>query len=128
MNGVEAAASLFGPEEPSSDPFAALGAEPAPQTPNNDLFAGEGASNPSHFANTSLHEDDLFSAEDNGAQDASLFYTQPDPTSGYSTSGSHASGSAESTSQQGYFNQQSQWQNYEQVQSVAEVKLATSNA
>lgn len=41
MNGVEAAASLFGPEEPASDPFAALGES---QPSHEDLFPVTGAS------------------------------------------------------------------------------------
>ena len=42
MNGVEAAASLFGPDDPSSDPFASLG-EGGVTSPSNDVFRDYGA-------------------------------------------------------------------------------------
>jgi hypothetical protein len=38
MNGEQAAASLFGPEDPASDPFATLGSEPSP-APQDDFFS-----------------------------------------------------------------------------------------
>jgi hypothetical protein len=50
MNGVEAAASLFGSEEPASDPFAALG---EPQFSHEDPFSVASASYLSHSGATS---------------------------------------------------------------------------
>jgi len=41
MSGVEAAASLFGSDEPGSDPFASLGADTSFSTPADNLFLGE---------------------------------------------------------------------------------------
>lgn len=45
MNGVEAAASLFGPDDSSSDPFASLG-EGGVTSPSNDVFRDYGAPQP----------------------------------------------------------------------------------
>lgn len=42
MNGVEAAASLFGPEDSTSDPFASLGADGV-TSPSRDVFRDYGA-------------------------------------------------------------------------------------
>jgi hypothetical protein len=42
MNGVEAAASLFGPDDSSSDPFASLGADGV-TSPSGDVFRDYGA-------------------------------------------------------------------------------------
>lgn len=42
MNGVEAAASLFGPDDSSSDPFASLGADGV-TSPSEDVFRDYGA-------------------------------------------------------------------------------------
>ncbi|KAF5380963.1 hypothetical protein D9615_003970 [Tricholomella constricta] len=122
MNGVEAAASLFGSDEPASDPFASLGADTAPQSSADDLFSGDGASNDSDFLNTSP-DHGPFAAEDNTAQDTSQFYIQSDLNSGYSTAGTYTHLGA-GRSQQGWYDQQGQWQSLEQQQSV-EPNLST---
>ncbi|KAF8077931.1 Sec23-binding domain of Sec16-domain-containing protein [Lyophyllum atratum] len=117
MNGVEAAASLFGSDEPASDPFATLGEDTAPRSSAEDLFNEGGVSSNSN----SLFDPqggDLFAAGDSTAQDTSQFYTQPESTSGYSTAGTYTHSGADSTSQQGWYDQQGQWQNFEQQQSA----------
>jgi hypothetical protein len=55
MSTVEAAASLFGPEEPESDPFATLGTEEDTTTTSNtnDLFLGQENTPPLDFFNAS---------------------------------------------------------------------------
>ncbi|RDB21051.1 COPII coat assembly protein sec16 [Hypsizygus marmoreus] len=121
MNGVEAAASLFGPEEPSSDPFAALGADTAPQPSTNDLFQGDGASGQPDFL--SPGDTGLLDAGDNAAPDASHLYTHTEVTTGYSASSSYLG--AGSTSQQGWYDEHGHWQNYEQTHAVVQSTLAT---
>ncbi|KAG5642961.1 hypothetical protein DXG03_001843 [Asterophora parasitica] len=98
MNGVEAAASLFGSDEPGSDPFASLGAETAPQSSADDLFNGVEPSGHSDFLNASEGHD-LFATGHDAAQDAAQFYTQPqqDSSVGHSTTSAYAG----SASQQG---------------------------
>ncbi|KAE9391652.1 hypothetical protein BT96DRAFT_888541 [Gymnopus androsaceus JB14] len=53
MSGLEAAASLFGSEDPASDPFASLGSDSQPPSAthqaNDDLFAVNDASSPPEF-------------------------------------------------------------------------------
>lgn len=56
MNGVEAAASLFGPEEPASDPFATLGES---QTSHEDLFPVTAASYSSYPSATAQHSNPI---------------------------------------------------------------------
>ena len=49
MSTVEAAASLFGPEEPASDPFATLGTDTPASPSTNDPFIGHENIPPSDF-------------------------------------------------------------------------------
>jgi hypothetical protein len=56
MNGVEAAASLFGLEEPASDPFATLG---EPLTSHEDLFPATSVSYSSYHSATAQHSNPI---------------------------------------------------------------------
>ncbi|GLB34938.1 putative involved in the initiation of assembly of the COPII coat required for the formation of transport vesicles from the endoplasmic reticulum (ER) and the selection of cargo molecules [Lyophyllum shimeji] len=116
MNGVEAAASLFGSEEPASDPFATLGAGPAAQSSAHDLFNEDGASGASDFLNASQ---DPFTSGNNAEQDTSQYYTQPESTANYFTASNYTDSGASGTNQQGWYDQQGHWQSYEQPEQRA---------
>ena len=63
MSGVEAAASLFGSEDSTSDPFNALGIDSTPTTSFDELFTGSnevsGTSDSSIFDHSSFSTDDI---------------------------------------------------------------------
>ncbi|KAG5638379.1 hypothetical protein H0H81_000390 [Sphagnurus paluster] len=122
MNGVEAAASLFGSEELGSDPFASLGGVP-PQSSENDLFSGDGASTNSGFLD-GPQPSDLFPLEDISAQDAYQYNTQT--YNGYSTNSTYSDMAAGTTSQTGWYSSQGSSQNYPQPPQSTEAKLNTT--
>ena len=95
MNGVEAAASLFGPEEPASDPFAALGES---QSFQDDPFLVTGASSSA----TSQHSDAL-DVENTAAPPPAQEYTQQGLENSNFTVGGYAEDSG-TGNQQGWYN------------------------
>ncbi|KAG6814357.1 hypothetical protein H0H92_010943 [Tricholoma furcatifolium] len=107
MNGVEAAASLFGPDEPASDPFASLGGETDPESSTDNLFNADGAPRDVDFFSTSQGGQDVYGAPDNSTPDTSQHYGQSQSTS-YPTN---------STGQEGWYNQQSSGNGYASQQS-----------
>ncbi|KAG6890682.1 hypothetical protein C0995_005054 [Termitomyces sp. Mi166 len=111
MNGVEAAASLFGSEEPGSDPFASLGVEAAPVSSdgNNSLF--NAASNNVDFFNAP--QDSPPAVSGNDVPDTSQYYTQTQAAaSAYPTDNSYTPFNADNASQDGWHGQQGQGHTY----------------
>lgn len=103
MNGVEAAASLFGSEEPVSDPFAALGEL---QSSHEDPFPANGASYSSYSDVTAQHSNPI-NLENTAAPPAFHGYSQQglhSQNSSYPT-GSYAPDLGGSTSQQGWYSE-----------------------
>lgn len=101
MNGVEAAASLFGDEESSSDPFATLGSDTVvAESSSGDLFF-EGASGSSDF----LSPEEVYNSEGNTEQD---FYAQQEPSHANYTSQPHTSDAATTSNQQAWSEEQVQ--------------------
>jgi hypothetical protein len=101
MNGVEAAASLFGSEEPASDPFAALG---EPQSSHEDPFLVNGASYSLHSGATAEHSNPI-GAENIAASPAFHEYSQQglhSQNSSYPAAG-YAPDLGGGTSQQGWY-------------------------
>jgi hypothetical protein len=93
MTSVEAAASLFGSEDESSDPFASLGGEASPQIHNEGLSFGDG--------------DTAFNiGNENTPVDAHIQVNSVD----YSTSPGQVSGIVE---QPGWYNGEAHSQSYE---------------
>jgi hypothetical protein len=113
MNGVEAAASLFGSEEPSSDPFAALGTDTAPQSSSGDLFYGDGAFGTPDF----LDPQTTHNAEVNSALEPVQPYTQQESTIAdvdYTSSSYTPDLGAATASQQGWYDEQGQSNYFEE--------------
>lgn len=105
MNGVEAAASLFGSDEPSSDPFAALGSDTTPQSSSGDPFYDDGASGSSDV----LSPETTYSIEGTTAPDALQLYTQQEPVhTGYTPSPYTLGLGATTATQQGWYEEQVQ--------------------
>ncbi|KAG5342761.1 hypothetical protein C0989_008711 [Termitomyces sp. Mn162] len=106
MNGAEAAASLFGSEEPDSDLFASLGdAAPVSSNGNDNLFNPD-APNNDDFFNTP--QGDHVVVSDNDVPDTSQYYIQPQATSAYPTDSSYTLLNTDTTSQDGWYGQQGQ--------------------
>lgn len=79
MNGEQAAASLFGPEDPTSDPFASLGSQQSPVT-EQDFFASFPVADPPVADST----DDVQSVELTGpAQPVPYIVNEPVATGWY---------------------------------------------
>lgn len=122
MNGVEAAASLFGPEEPASDPFAALGtnADSPARPATDDLFQRHGASTAPDFLTPALDNSDSFGAPENSAAQAPQYHAQQKPRAqdyGYSPDPYATNLNAGGTGQdqvQGWYDEHGQWHHYEQ--------------
>ncbi|KAG6818100.1 hypothetical protein H0H87_000004 [Tephrocybe sp. NHM501043] len=113
MNGVEAAASLFGSDEPGSDPFASLGGETAPEYSSDNLFNVDGASNNFAFYDNSSQDVNVTAAvQDSSAPDTSQYYTHPDTASGYGTHNAYASLVTDTSGQEGWYDQQGNGQAY----------------
>lgn len=114
MSGVEAAASLFGSDEPGSDPFATLGADPAAHSSTDDLFSGDGVSSDSGFLTTSQN-DSPFTATENQPQDTQL-YSLPESNPGYTITSAYNPPAPPNSSQQGWYDHHGRWQSYEHQQ------------
>lgn len=82
MNGVEAAASLFGPDEPASDPFAVLG---QPRSSHEDLFPVTGAS-----CNATSQHTNTINVENTAIPPPSQEYTQQGAENSSFTVGGYA--------------------------------------
>lgn len=118
MSGVEAAASLFGPEESLSDPFANLGTESS----SADVFPTDNASNFLDSAHTDPYASQSFYAGDPPAQETSNGYNHPESTSDYFT---YADPSGGSTYHPEWYGGLGQSQDYQPVQ-VADDSSLTS--
>jgi hypothetical protein len=94
MNGVEAAASLFGPEEPASDPFAALGES---ESFHDDPFIATGSSS------TASQYSDAINVENTAAPPPAQEYTQQGFDNSNFTVGGYAEDPA-TGNQQGWYN------------------------
>ncbi|KAG6900882.1 hypothetical protein C0993_010000 [Termitomyces sp. T159_Od127] len=118
MNGVEAAASLFGSEESGSDPFASLGGEtaPGPSNGNDNLFDAEVAPNSVDFADAL--RDDHAAVSGNDVPDASQYF-QRQETSVYLTNSSHTHLNTGNTNQDGWYAQQGQEHTYKPQQNYS---------
>lgn len=110
MNGAEAASSLFGPEEPASDPFASLGEESNSQPAASDLFNSNGAASTFDFGPLGDQYSEQPLSSNTQAQ-APQTYAQP-ASHGFS-SDPHSMGSNASTANQGaaehWGGEHSQW-------------------
>ncbi|KAG6866929.1 hypothetical protein C0991_003845 [Blastosporella zonata] len=106
MNSVEAAASLFGSDEPGSDPFASLGGETAPESSADSLF-NDGASSNFDIYNNGSQDADLFAATaSNSAQATSQYHTQPEATPTHTAHNAYAPLNTDNSRQEGWYDQQ----------------------
>jgi hypothetical protein len=112
MNGVEAAASLFGSEDPASDPFASLGTDTTSQ-PDSTSIAPD-------FLIPDPHSSNLFGADENALPDTSQSNTwsePPKPNYDYNH-GAYSQelsvGGSGYDQSQGWYDDQGQWHGYDQ--------------
>ncbi|PFH54340.1 hypothetical protein AMATHDRAFT_44853 [Amanita thiersii Skay4041] len=114
MNGVEAAASLFGPDDSSSDPFASLGTESA--TPHDEGHARQPAPSSEHVQGEHSHSENMPPVTHN--ENVAQHHESTPGYDGYSYGGS-------STKTQDWYSTPSQW--HEQLSESSGNFQATSN-
>lgn len=85
MSTVEAAASLFGADDPAADPFATLGADTTSPSVNDDLVENPGQPDVSQIFDTTIQDSsNLFDAEVPFVQEVSQYHYEPTTHDAYS--------------------------------------------
>lgn len=132
MASVEAAASLFGPEDPASDPFASFVSSPendaTVQQKTEDLFAAHDTSAGLDFFQSDANSSSFPAVQENEAVNSDPYAAWPEPTAaqdfGYNSdpySQDQNLGASYSQLQQGTYDEHGQW--HESQQHVSESVL-----